>query len=75
MSKKLKVKNKYEKNNDVAMTWRIRWLNRNVATINAMLLLLDIYIYIYIYRLNRRIDNLLLGLVLQWYGRNCIRIS
>ena len=73
MSKKLKVKNKYEKNNDVAMTWRIRWLNRYVATINAMLLLLDIYIYIY--RLNRRIDNLLLGLVLQWYGRNCIRIS
>ena len=48
LSKKLKVKNKYEKNNDVAMTWRIRWLNRNVATINAMLLLLDIYIYIYI---------------------------
>ena len=45
MSKKFKVKNKYEKNNDVAMTWRMRWLNRSVATINATFQLLDIYRY------------------------------
>ena len=31
--------------NDVAMTWRMKWLNRSVVTINAMLQLLDI-IYI-----------------------------
>ena len=43
MSKKLKVKIKYEKNNDVAMTQRIRWLNKSVATINTMFQLLDIY--------------------------------
>ena len=42
MSKKFKVKNKYEKNNDVVMTWRMRWLNRSVATINTTLQLLDI---------------------------------
>ena len=29
--------------NDVAMTWKMKWLNRSVATINAMLQLLDIY--------------------------------
>ena len=29
--------------NDVAMTWRMRWFNRSVATINATLQLLDIY--------------------------------
>ena len=29
------------------MQW-MRWLNRNVATINATLQFLDIYIYIYI---------------------------
>ena len=29
--------------NDVVMTWRMRWLNRSVATINATLQLLDIY--------------------------------
>ena len=39
MSKKLKVKKK--NNNDVAMTWRMRWLNKSVAIINATLL--DIY--------------------------------
>ena len=43
LSKKLKVKNKYEKNNDVAMKQRIRWLNKSVATINTMFQLLDIY--------------------------------
>jgi len=42
MSKKFKIKMK--KNNDVAMTWRMRWLNRNVVTINTTLQLLDIYI-------------------------------
>ena len=32
------------KNNDnVAMTWKMRWLNRNIATINATFQLLDIY--------------------------------
>ena len=29
--------------NDVAMTWKMKWLNRSVATINATLQLLDIY--------------------------------
>ena len=29
--------------NDAVMTWRMRWLNRSVATINATLQLLDIY--------------------------------
>ena len=46
MSKKLKVKNKYEKNNDVAMTWRMRWLHRSVVTINTMLQLLDTYRFV-----------------------------
>ena len=32
--------------NDVTMTWRMKWLNRSVVTINAMLQLLDIYRYI-----------------------------
>ena len=40
MSKKLKVK-KNNNNNDVAMTWRMRWLNKSVVIINATLL--DIY--------------------------------
>ena len=31
--------------NDVVMTWRMRWLNRSVATINVTLQLLDIYIW------------------------------
>ena len=29
--------------NDVAMTWRMKWLNRSITTINATLQLLDIY--------------------------------
>ena len=29
--------------NGAVMTWRMRWLNRSVATINATLQLLDIY--------------------------------
>ena len=29
-----------------SMMWWMRWLNRNVATINATLQFLDIYIYI-----------------------------
>ena len=38
------------KNNDnVAMTWKMRWLNRNIATINATFQLLDIYRYRYRY--------------------------
>ena len=37
------VKNKYEKNNVVAMTWRMRWLNRSIITINATFQLLYIY--------------------------------
>ena len=44
MSKKLKLKNKYEKYNDVTMTRRIRWLNRSVVTINVTLQLLDILV-------------------------------
>ena len=32
--------------NDVAMTWKMKWLNRSVATINATLQLLDIYRYV-----------------------------
>ena len=28
--------------------WTLMWLNWSIATINTMLLLLDIYIYIYI---------------------------
>ena len=36
-------------NNDVAMTWSMKWLNGSVTTMNVMLQLLDIYIYIYIY--------------------------
>ena len=31
------------------MTWRMRWRNRSVATINATLQLLDIYYYYYYY--------------------------
>ena len=32
------------KNNDnVAMTWKMRWLNRSIATINATFQLLNIY--------------------------------
>ena len=34
--------------NDVAMTWKMKWLNRSVATINATLQLLDIYRFIYL---------------------------
>ena len=45
MSKKLKVKNKYEKNNNVAIKWRMRWLNRGLITINAMFQILDIRSY------------------------------
>ena len=30
------------------ITWQLMWLNGSVATLNAMLQLLDIYIYIYI---------------------------
>ena len=37
------VKNKYEKNNVVAMTWRMRWLNRSIITINTTFQLLYIY--------------------------------
>ena len=29
--------------NDVAMTWKMKWLNRSIATINVTLQLLDIY--------------------------------
>ena len=36
------------------MTWRMRWSNKSVATINTILQLLDIYIYIYIYRYRYR---------------------
>ena len=43
MSRKLEVKNKYEKYNDVAMTQRMRWLNKSVVTINVKIQLLDIY--------------------------------
>ena len=31
-------------NNDVKMTWRMRWFNRNITIINTTLQLLDIYI-------------------------------
>ena len=49
LSKKLKVKNKYEKNNDVAMTWMMRWLNRSITTINTTFQITSINtIYIYI---------------------------
>ena len=43
--KKLNLK----KNEKKLMIWRMRWLNKSVAIINATLQLLDIYIYIYIY--------------------------
>ena len=33
------------------MMWRMRWLNKSVATVIATLQFLDIYIYIYVYRL------------------------
>ena len=33
------------------MMWRMRWLNKSVATVIATLQCLDMYIYIYIYRL------------------------
>ena len=42
--KKLNLK----KNEKKLMIWRMRWLNKSVAIINATLQLLDIYIYIYI---------------------------
>ena len=45
MSKKLKVKNKYEKNNNVAIKWRMRWLNKSLITINATFQLLNICRY------------------------------